>query len=177
VGKLNPAIIQHEERVQCPDGVDEPVRVLFEAFRDCTYLFKDKSGLDWEHLLPGIQRAAAIQFIKDRGKEQTVDFLQNQIRTIERTLKHVPPKTPFRPYVTPLHITNMAKFNEIILWAADYHVTNVGCNPLLTAHALSMLVVAITTTHFDIITTMATFAASCEEIAEGKYDYYQQSLS
>jgi hypothetical protein len=46
-----------EERVQAPDGIDEFVRSLFDHFRDCTYVFKEKSGLDFEHLLPGIQRA------------------------------------------------------------------------------------------------------------------------
>ena len=42
------------------------------TFRDFTYLFKEKSGLDWEHLLPGIQAASAIHFIKERGKANTL---------------------------------------------------------------------------------------------------------
>jgi hypothetical protein len=59
---------QAEDRVQAPDDTNEPIKALFNSFRDFTYLFKDKSGLDWDHLLPGIQRAAAVHFIKDRGK-------------------------------------------------------------------------------------------------------------
>ncbi len=166
--------VYQEERVQAPDGIDEPVRLLFNAFRDATYLFKEKSGLDWEHLIPGIQRASVVHFIKDRGKEGTVDFLQLQIRTIEHDLPDIPLKSPLNPYITPLHITNMAKFNEAILSMADDYVTDVGCHPRLTAHALSLLVISITTTHFDLFTTMATFTSSCKEIAEGKYDAAQR---
>ncbi len=40
-----------------------------------------------------------------------------------------------------------------------------------------MLVIAITTTYFDLIRMKATFAASCEEIVEGKYDQYQQTAA
>ena len=164
-----------EERVQAPEDIDEAIRLLFNSFRDATYLFKDKSGLDWDHLLPGIQRAATIHFIKDRGKENTIKFLQVQINSIEPTLGRSMPRSFPKPPITPLHVINMAKFNDLILEMADDYMTNAECHPHLTAHALSMLVIAITTTYFDFIRTMATFAASCEEIAEGKYDRYQQT--
>ena len=87
------------------------------------------------------------------------------------------PKAFPEAYITPLHIVNMAKFDELILSMADDYVTKVGCHPRLTAHALSMLVIAITTTYFDLIRTMATFTASWEEIVEGKYNRYQQTAA
>jgi hypothetical protein len=109
-----------DEPLQPPADMDEPIKLLFCQFRDCTYLFKDKSGLDWEHLLPGIQRAAIIHFIKDRGRKLTIELLQKQIQTIDRSLQNAVPKSfPERP-ITPLHITNMAKFNELILEIAAF---------------------------------------------------------
>jgi hypothetical protein len=51
------------------------------------------------------------------------------------------------------------------------------CPPIMTAHALSMLMIAITTTHFDLIRTMAMLDVWCQEITEGQYDQYKQMPS
>jgi len=164
-----------EESIPCPAGLEEPGRWLFEAFRDFTFLFKSRSGLDYNYLLPGIQGAAVAHFVKDWGKEKTISLLQDQIRQLQPALQHITPKPPPSSQITPQHITNMARFNELILRVADDYVMNHGCPPALTAAALSMLVFAIADAHYDLTTAMAAMVTACEEIANGKYDHHQQA--
>jgi hypothetical protein len=163
-----------EPRVQPPNNIDEAVRLLFEKFRDGTYYFKEKSGLEWEHLVPGLQAAAVAHFIRDRGKARTIEFLQKQMRDLEPVLEEVLLRTFAFRHPTPLDTTNMAAFNSAILRMADGYVTEAEVPLHLTAHALSLLVIVITTTQFDPIRTMASIATSVEEIEQGRFDKYEQ---
>jgi hypothetical protein len=164
---------QRAERIQCPDDAEEPIKTLFNLYRDFIYLFMDKSGLDWEHLLPGIQAGATVYFIKDRGKARTLELFEKQINTITSNMPEGRPKEfPSGP-ITPLHITNMAKFNEAILQMSEGFVNDSECPPVFIGHALYLLIAAISYRHFDHIRCVASLASACQDIKQGRFDKYE----
>jgi hypothetical protein len=58
-----------EVRPEVTESTDETTTVIFNGMRDLAYQFKEHSGLEWQHLLPGIQRVCVIYSIKYLGKE------------------------------------------------------------------------------------------------------------
>jgi hypothetical protein len=158
-----------EVRVQAPEGTDVAVQALFNEFRDATYLFKEKVGMEWDHLLPGLQIAAVIHQIKDRGKADTIAALRMRIGRLESRIGDTRPQQFPEPYMSPTVITNMAKYNDAILDMADTYVRDEICSPSLTANALTLLVLTLTLTHFDQIRLMGLLASSCNDIITGKY--------
>jgi hypothetical protein len=163
-----------DELLQPPGELDEPVKTLFKHFRNFIHLFKNQSGLNWEHLLPGIQYASTVLFIKNRGRQRTIEYLEQQIQIIDRYARNTVPKDFPEEPITPLHITNMAKFSEIILATADHYIESAECPPGDIGHALNMLVISISTTHFDLTRATAAFAVSCEQIKQGQFDEYPE---
>jgi hypothetical protein len=166
-----------EESIPTPDGLGEAGTWIFGAFRDFTYLFKIKSGLDWDHLLPGIQGAAVVHCIKAEGKQRTIDLFQRQIQQLQTVLPRSTPGSRLNGNITPLHVASMAKFNELIVRVADDYVTKHRCPLGLTANALAVLVMVIAEKYFDQITWMSMLMVACNDIAKGKYDHYQQAGS
>jgi hypothetical protein len=167
--------IRPEDRFQPPENIDDSVRLLFESFRDSASRFREEAGLEWEHLVPGLQTASVIHFIRDRGKERTIDFLRQMIRNLNPNF--VPPKLSAAPSVSPRHIANVATFNKAILRMADDCVAKAECRPSMTAHALSLLVIAVTASRFDLNNTVATLAASIDRIKKGRFDEYEKRNS
>ena len=43
-------------RPEATEGTDEATTQIFNHLRDTAYTFKEHSGLEWQHLLPGMQR-------------------------------------------------------------------------------------------------------------------------
>lgn len=167
-----------DARPQAFDNTDEDTKVVFDKLRDLVCDFRDRSGLEWEHLLPGIQRVAVIHCIRYRGKERAVELFQVQLKQLDPLIEQAPPrKSPLRQQITPLHITNMAKFNEYLFDAGDKMVEIVEIHPVFIAQALSMLVTVVASTHYDVITLKAIIASACMDIENGKYDFVKRTHS
>lgn len=162
---------QSSAQIECPSDTPDYLKTLFNAYRDFIYQFRDKSGLDWEHLLPGIQLGATVYFIKDRGKARTLELFEERLAALMRDMPPRPKEFPPGP-ITPLHVTNMAKFNEVILDMSERLMREAECPPGLIGHALFLLVATISFTHFDSIRCAATVATACQEIKKGAFDEF-----
>jgi hypothetical protein len=95
--------------------------------RDLAFEFKERSGLEWQHLLPGMQRVCVIYTIKYRGRDRALELFRDQLRHVQPFLDKCPMNPPQHLPITPLHITNMAKFNEAFLNLADTVAEILNC--------------------------------------------------
>jgi hypothetical protein len=164
-----------EVRPEVPEGTDEATTAIFNEMRDLAYEFKERSGLEWQHLLPGIQRVCVVSSIKSRGKEQTLESFFEQLRRLEPFLDKCPKNPPQQIPLTPLHITHMAKFNEAFFEIADRLIEGADVHPALITYALNMLVMKWASAQYDLIFLSAILASSCTEIKQGKYDFVKKA--
>jgi hypothetical protein len=164
-----------EVRPEVTEGTDEVTTEIFRHMRDAAYKFKEHSGLEWQHLFPGIQRVCVIYCIKYRGKDRALELFLDQVRQLQPLLDECPKNPPQQLPLTPLHITNMAKFNEMFLCLADTFIEIPEIHPVITAHALSMLVTKLASVHYDLIFLSAILASSCTDIEQGKYDFVKKT--
>jgi hypothetical protein len=77
--------------------------------------------------------------------------------------------------MTPVHITNMAKFNEAFLTLTDKVAEIPELHPVVIAKALSMLVTELASAHYDLIFLAAILTSSCRDIGQGKYDFVKKT--
>jgi hypothetical protein len=163
-----------EVRPEAAEGTDEPTTVIFNQMRDLAYAFKDRSGLEWQHLLPGMQRVCVIYCIKYEGRDGAVALFREQVRRLEPVLDQCQKNPPQQLPLTPLHITNMSTFNDAFQKLADTIIEVPDVHPVLIAHALSMLITKLASTHYDIIYLSSLLSSSCMEIEQGKYDFVRK---
>jgi hypothetical protein len=143
--------------------------------RDLAYELKERLGLEWQHLLPGIQRVCVIYGIKYRGKDSALEILLYQVRKLQPLLDECPKNPPQPLPLTPLYVTNIAKFDELFLGLADTFGKIPEMHPALIAHALSMLVSKLASAQYDLIFLSAILASSCTDIQQGKYDFVKKT--
>jgi hypothetical protein len=113
--------------------------------------------------------------IKYRGQDRALDLFLDQVRQLQRLLDKCPKNPPQQLPLTPLHITNIAKFNEVFLSLTDTVAEGAEVHPVLIAHALSMLVTKLAAAHCDPIFLSAILASSCTDIEQGKYDFVKKT--
>jgi hypothetical protein len=160
------------QRPEAPEGSDELVTLLFNKFRDLSYTVKDATGLEWQHLMPGMQRVSVIYGIKDRGKDGTRALLDQQVAHLAKYLDECRKNPPQDIPITPLHIQHMAKFNEAIIGLADKFSEHPEVRPDILAHSMTQLISQLAIAHYDLVFLAAIFDVSRQDIAAGKYDAY-----
>jgi hypothetical protein len=164
-----------EVRPEVPQDTDAATTEIFNRSWDVARLFKEHSGLEWQHLLPGIQRVCVIYRIKYLGKDRALELFLDQGRLLQPFLDKCSKNPPRRLPLTPVHLTNMAKFNEVFLSLADKFMEVPELHPVSIAHAVSMLIVKLASAHYDLIFLSAILASSCTDIEQGKYDFVKKT--
>jgi hypothetical protein len=163
-----------EVRPEATEETDEATREIFNHMRDLAYEFKEHLGFEWQHLLPGIQKVCVIYTIKFEGKAGALEIFRDQVRQLQPLLDDYPKNPPQRHPITPLHITYMVKFNEILIGLAEKCI-EVQRHPAQIARALSMLGFKLATAHYDLIFLSAIIASSCMDIEQGEYDFVKKT--
>jgi hypothetical protein len=164
-----------EVRPKLPEGADKATTTIFNCMFDLACKAKERSGLEWQHLLPGMQRVSAIYTIKVVGKAEALEFFLDQVQKVQSILDECPKNPPQRLPITPLDITNMAKFNEAFLSLADHFAETRGTHPAHIAGAVSILVAELAYTHYDPTFLSAIYASSCTDIEQGEYDFVKKT--
>jgi hypothetical protein len=164
-----------EVRPEVTEGTDESTTQIFKSLRDLAYTFKEHSGLEWEHLLPGMQSVCVICTMKCRGKERTLELFRDQVKRLDPLLDQCQQNPPQANSITPLHVQYMATFDEKFLEFADSLLKIPDVHPVRIAHALSMLVTKLASAHYDLIFLSAILASSCTHIEQGKYDFVKKT--
>jgi hypothetical protein len=159
-----------EMRPEAAEGTDEVTTQIFNHLRDTAYTFKEHSGLEWQHLFPGMQRVCVIYCIKYKGRDGALAIFRDQVLQLAPFLDQCEKNPPQQIPLTPLHITNMSTFNDIFLKFADTFIEIPEVHPVQIAHALSMLITKLASTHYDIMFLSAILASSCTDIEQGKYE-------
>jgi hypothetical protein len=134
-------------------------------------MFKERSGLEWHHLLPGMQRACVIYSIKYRGKDRALELFRDQVRKLDPLLEQCPKNPPQEHSLTQLHITHMSNFKTMFLELADSFAKIPEVHPVIIALAISTLITELATTHYDLVFLSAILATACTDIEEGGYDF------
>jgi hypothetical protein len=164
-----------EVRPEPPAGADEATKIIFIQMRDLAYTFKDRSGLEWQHLLPGIQRVCAIFCIRYRGRDGALALFRDQVMRLAPILDQCPKNPPQRLPLTPLHITNMSTFNEAFQKLADSILETSGVHPVWVAEALSRLTIELASKHYDMIYLSSILSSCCTDIEHGTYDFVRKT--
>lgn len=159
-----------EVPLEPPAGAHETAKFLFIQVRDLAYKFKDRTGLEWQHLLPGMQRMCAVSCIRYRGREGALALFRDQVAKLSPILDQNPRNPPQKLPLTPLHVTNMATFNNVLRQFAD-SVDSADVHPVYLSHALAMLVIELTSRHYDMIFLSSILACCCDDIERGQYDF------
>ncbi len=164
-----------EVRPEVAEGTDEATTQMFKSLRDLAYTFKEGSGLEWQHLLPAMQRVCVICTMKYRGQERTLELFRDQVKQLDPFLDQCQRNPPQAHSITPLHVHHMATFDEKYLEVADSFLKIPGVHPVMIAHALSMLVTKLASAHYDVVFLSAILASSCTDIEQGKYDFVRET--
>ncbi|MBH5370451.1 hypothetical protein [Bradyrhizobium glycinis] len=159
-----------EVRPEAAKGTDEVTTIIFNHFRDMAYKLKERLGLEWQHLLPGMQRVGVICCIKYRGRDGALALYRDQVQKLAPILDQSPKNPPQNLPLTELHVKNIETFNEAYLGLANDGFKNPDLHPLWVAHALSMLIMELTTKHYDLTFLSSIIASSCADIERGKYN-------
>jgi hypothetical protein len=164
-----------EVRPEAAEGTDELTTVIFTGLRDLAYTFKDRLGLEWQHLLPGMQRVCVIYCIKYQERDGALALFREQVRQLEPVLDQCEKNPPQQLPLTPLHITNISSFNDAFEKLADSYIEIPDVHPMRIAYALSMLITKLASTHSDIIYLSDILSSSCADIEQGKYDFVRKT--
>jgi hypothetical protein len=164
-----------EVRPEATEGTDEITTVIFNGLRDLAYTLKDRLGLEWQHLLPGMQRVCVISCIKYQGRDGALALFRDQVRQLSPVLDQCQKNPPQQLPLTPLHIKNRSIFNEAVQKLADTFIEDPDVHPVFVAKALSMLITKLASTHYDIIYLSGILSSSCTDIEQGKYDFVRKT--
>jgi len=159
-----------EVRLEPPAGAHEAAKVLFIKMRDIAYMFQEHSGLEWQHLLPGMQKVCAVCCIRYRGRDGALALFRDQVQKLMPLLAQCPKNPPQDLPLTPLHLENMAKFEEALQQFADSMVGSADVHPVYVAEALSMLLIELATKYYDMVYLSNVLFACCTDIERGKFD-------
>jgi hypothetical protein len=164
-----------EVRPEAAEGTDELTTMIFNQLRDLAYTFKEHSGLEWQHLLPGMQRVCIIYCIKYQGRDGTLALFRQQVRRLAPVLDQCQENPPQQLPITPVQMKNTSIFNEAFQKLADAYTETPEIHPVLIAHALSMLITKLASTHYDMIYLSGILSSSCADIEQGKYDFVRKA--
>lgn len=164
-----------EKRPEPPATVNEATQVLFIKIRDLAYLFKEHSGLEWQHILPGLQKACAIYCIRYRGRDRALELFRDQIQKLMPMLDQCPRNPPQQLPLTPLHITNMVKFDDILRQFSDPLIDNAVVHPIYVSEALSTLLIELTSQYYDMVFLVSILSSCCKNIECGKFDFVKKT--
>ncbi|RXG91615.1 hypothetical protein [Bradyrhizobium zhanjiangense] len=160
-----------EVRPEAARGTDEVTALIFNHMRDMAYLLKDRLGLEWQHLLPGMQSTSVICCIKYRGRDGALALFQDQVQKLAPILDQCPRNPPQQLPLTKLHLTNISTFNDAFRKLADDSLKNSDIHPLRVAHALSMLTMELASKHYDMNYLSSIVSSCCTDIEQGKYNF------
>jgi hypothetical protein len=159
-----------EKRPEPPANEDEATKLLFIKMRDIAYTFKEHSGLEWQHLLPGIQKVCAVCCIRYRGRDGALALFRDQVQRLTPILSDCPKNPPQDLPLTPLHIENMSKFKDAFRQFADSMIVPADIHPVYVATALSRLLIELTSKYYDMVFLQSILFACCTDIERGKFD-------
>jgi hypothetical protein len=138
-------------------------------------MFKERSGLEWHHQLPCMQRVCVIYCIKYRGKDRALELFRDQVRKLDPLLEQCQKNPPQEHSLTPLHITHMANFKTMFLELTDSFSKVAEVHPVIIALAISTLITELATKHYDLVFLSAIVAAACTDIEEGRYNFVKKT--
>jgi hypothetical protein len=159
-----------EQRPEPPAKADEASKLLFVKMRDLAYMFKEHSGLEWQHLLPGIQKVCAVCCIRYRGRDGALALFRDQVGRLTPVLAQCPKNPPQDLPLTPLHITNMSKSEDALQQFTDSTVESADIHPVYVAEALSMLTIELASKYYDMVYLSSVLFSCCTDIERGKFD-------
>jgi len=159
-----------EQRPEPPANEDEATKLLFIKMRDLAYLFKDQSGLEWQHLLPALQNVCAVCCIRYRGRDGALALFRDQVQRLTPILAECPKNPPQDLPLTLLHITNMSKFEEALRQFAESMIDSADVHPVYVATALSRLTIELTSKYYDMVFLSSMLFSCCTDIERGKFD-------
>jgi hypothetical protein len=163
-------ILAPEQRPEPPENEDEATKLLFVKMRDLGYMFKEQSGLEWQHLLPSMQKVCAVCCIRYRGRDGALALFRDQIQRLTPMLAQCPRNPPQDLPLTPLHVTNMSKFEDALQQFVDSLVDSADVHPVYVATALSRLTIELATKHYDMVYLSGVLFSCCMDIERGKLD-------
>ncbi len=165
-----------EQRPEPPANEDEATKLLFVKMRDLAYLFKEHSGLEWQHLLPAMQKVCAVCAIRYRGHDGALALFRDQVQCLSPILAQCPKNPPQDLPLTPLHITNMVKFDEEVLQPyADSMIDGTDIHPVYLATALSRLTIELASKYYDMVFLSSILFSCCTDIERGKFDFVKRT--
>jgi hypothetical protein len=158
-----------EQRPEPPANEDEATKLLFVKIRDLAYLFKEHSGLEWQHLLPPMQRVCAVCCIRYRGRDGALMLFRDQVQRLSPILADCPKNPPQDLPLTPLHVTNMSKFEVSLQEYTDSMINSADIHPVYLATALSQLLIELASKHYDMVFLSSILFSCCTDIERGKF--------
>jgi hypothetical protein len=164
-----------EQRPEPPANEDEATKLLFVKMRDLAYLFKDKSGLEWQHLLPPMQKVCAVCCIKYRGRDGALALFRDQVQRLSPVLAECSKNPPQDLPLTALHITNMSKFGDVLQQYADSMMDGAEVHPVYLATALSRLTIELASKYYDMVFLSSLIFSCCTDIERGKFDIVRKT--
>jgi hypothetical protein len=159
-----------EERPEPNANASEASKLLFVRMRDMAYMFKEHSGLEWQHLLPGVQKVCTICTIRYRGRDGALALFRDQVQRLMPILSQCPKNPPQDLPLTPLHIENMSKFEDVLQQFADSMVQSADVHPVYVAEALSMLTIELASKYYDMVFLQSILFSCCTDIERGRFD-------
>jgi hypothetical protein len=159
-----------EQRPEPPANEDEATKLLFLKLRDLAYFFKEQSGLEWQHLLPALQNVCTVCCIRYRGRDGALALFRDQVQRLTPILAECPKNPPQDLPLTPLHITNMSKFEEALRQFSESMIDSADVHPVYVATALSRLTIELTSKYYDMVFLSSMLFSCCTDIERGKFD-------
>lgn len=159
-----------DRRPEPPANDDEATKLLFVKMRDFAYLFKEHSGLEWQHLLPAMQKVCAMCCIRYRGRDRALALFRDQVQRLTPILAECPKNPPQDLPLAPLHITNMSKFEDALRQYADSMMDTADCHPVYLANALSRLTIELASKYYDMVFLSSILSSCCTDIERGKFN-------
>jgi hypothetical protein len=129
----------------------------------------ERSGLEWQHLVPCMHRVCVICTIKAHGKEGALDLFREQMKRLAPVLDQCQRNPPQATSVPPLHVEHMATLELAESLISD------EVHPVLIAQAVSMFVIKLTSAHYDLMFVLAILASSCADIERGEYNVVKKT--
>jgi hypothetical protein len=164
-----------EVRPEPPAKANEVTKLLFIKMRDIAYLSKEHMGLEWQHLLPGIQKVCAVCCIRYRGRDGALALFRDQVQRLTPLLARCPKNPPQDLPLTPLHIENILKFEGALQEYANSMIDGADAHPVCVSEALSTLTIELATKHYDMIYLSGLLFSCCTDIERGKFEFVKKT--
>jgi hypothetical protein len=158
-----------EQRPEPPANEDEATKLLFVKMRDLAYSFKERTSLEWQHVLPPMQKVCAVCCIRYRGRDGALDLFRDQVQRLSPILAQCPKNPPQDLPLTPLHITNMSKFGDALQEYAESMIDSNDIHPVYLATALSRLIIELASKYYDMVFLSSILFSCCTDIERGKF--------